>query len=52
MKASTYDEGFDADEIFAHAVMTLFYLDLEIIQSRDENVYKNADAVFCCFYLS
>jgi uncharacterized UPF0160 family protein len=41
MKASTHDGRFHADEIFALAVLNLFYSDLEIIRSRDENIYKN-----------
>ena len=45
MKASTHDGRFHADEIFALAVLNLFYPDLEIIRSRDENVYKNADII-------
>ena len=40
MKASTHDGRFHADEIFALAVLNLFYPDLEIVRSRDENVYK------------
>ncbi|MDB4442476.1 MYG1 family protein [bacterium] len=45
MKASTHDGRFHADEIFALALLNLFYPDLEIIRSRDENVYKNADII-------
>ena len=45
MKASTHDGRFHADEIFALAVLNLFYPDLEIIRSRDENVYKNIDII-------
>ena len=45
MKASTHDGRFHADEIFALAVLNLFYSDLEIIRSRDENVYKNTDII-------
>ena len=45
MKASTHDGRFHADEIFALAVLNLFYPDLEIVRSRDENVYKNADII-------
>ena len=45
MKASTHDGRFHADEIFALAVLNLFYPDLEIIRSRDENVYKNTDII-------
>jgi uncharacterized UPF0160 family protein len=40
MKASTHDGRFHADEIFALAVLKLIYPDLEIVRSRDENVYK------------
>ncbi len=45
MKASTHDGRFHADEIFALAVLNLFYPDLEIVRSRDEGVYKNADII-------
>ena len=45
MKASTHDGRFHADEIFALAVLNIFYTDLEIVRSRDENVYKNADII-------
>src|SRR5210317_735779 len=45
MKASTHDGRFHADEIFALAVLNLFYPDLEIIRSRDENVNKNSDII-------
>ena len=45
MKASTHDGRFHADEIFALAVLNLNYPDLEIVRSRDENVYKNADII-------
>ena len=45
MIASTHDGRFHADEIFALAVLNLFYPDLEIVRSRDENVYKNADII-------
>ncbi len=45
MKASTHDGRFHADEIFALAVLDLFYPDLEIIRSRDENLYKNCDII-------
>ena len=45
MKASTHDGRFHADEIFALAVLKLFYPDLEIIRSRDEKVYKTADVI-------
>jgi uncharacterized UPF0160 family protein len=45
MNASTHDGRFHADEIFALAVLNLFYSDLEIIRSRDENVYKNTDII-------
>jgi uncharacterized UPF0160 family protein len=45
MKASTHDGRFHADEIFALAVLNLFYPDLEIIRSRDENIYKNTDII-------
>jgi uncharacterized UPF0160 family protein len=45
MIASTHDGRFHADEIFALAVLNLVYPDLEIVRSRDENVYKNADII-------
>ena len=45
MIASTHDGRFHADEIFALAVLNLFYPDLEIIRSRDENVNKNSDII-------
>jgi len=45
VKTSTHDGRFHADEIFALAVLNLFYPDLEIVRSRDENVYKNADII-------
>jgi len=45
MKASTHDGRFHADEIFALAVLKLVFLDLEIVRSRDENVYKAADII-------
>jgi uncharacterized UPF0160 family protein len=45
MKASTHDGRFHADEIFALAVLNLFYPDLEIIRTRDENIYKNTDII-------
>jgi uncharacterized UPF0160 family protein len=45
MKASTHDRRFHADEIFALAVLKLIYPDLEIVRSRDENVYKKADII-------
>jgi uncharacterized UPF0160 family protein len=45
MKASTHDGRFHADEIFALAVLNLIYPDLEIVRSRDENVYKNVDII-------
>ena len=45
MIASTHDGRFHADEIFALAVLNLFYPDLEIVRSRDENVYKNANII-------
>jgi uncharacterized UPF0160 family protein len=45
MIASTHDGRFHADEIFALAVLNLFYPDLEIVRSRNENVYKNADII-------
>src|SRR5210317_1289767 len=45
MKASTHDGRFHADEIFGLAVLNLIYPDLEIVGSRDENVYKNADII-------
>ena len=45
MIASTHDGRFHADEIFALAVLNLSYPDLEILRSRDENIYKNADII-------
>ena len=45
MIASTHVGRFHDDEIFALAVLNLFYPDLEIVRSRDENVYKNADII-------
>jgi uncharacterized UPF0160 family protein len=45
MKASTHDGRFHADEIFALAVLKLIFSDLEIVRSRDENVYKTADII-------
>ena len=45
MIASTHDGRFHADEIFALAVLNLIFPDLEIVRSRDENVYKNADII-------
>ena len=45
MKASTHDGRFHADEIFALAVLNIFYTDLEIVRSRDEKVYKNVDII-------
>jgi len=45
VKTSTHDGRFHADEIFALAVLNLFYPDLEIVRSRDESVYKNADII-------
>jgi uncharacterized UPF0160 family protein len=45
MKASTHDGRFHADEIFALAVLKLIFPDLEIVRSRDENVYKNVDII-------
>ena len=45
MKASTHDGRFHADEIFALAVLNLFYPDLDILRSRDKNIYKNADII-------
>ena len=45
MIASTHDGRFHADEIFALAVLNLFYPDLEIVRSRDEKVYKKADII-------
>jgi uncharacterized UPF0160 family protein len=45
MIASTHDGRFHADEIFALAVLKLIFPDLEIVRSRDEKVYKNADIV-------
>ena len=45
MIASTHDGRFHADEIFALAVLNLIFPDLEIVRSRDENVYKNVDII-------
>ena len=45
MIASTHDGRFHADEIFALAVLKLIFPDLEIVRSRDEKVYKNADII-------
>ena len=45
MKASTHNGRFHADEIFALAVLKLVYPDLEIVRSRDENIYKSADII-------
>ena len=45
MKASTHDGRFHADKIFALAVLKLIFPDLEIVRSRDEKVYKNADII-------
>ena len=45
MIAATHDGRFHADEIFALGVLYLYYPDLEIVRSRDENVYKNADII-------
>jgi uncharacterized UPF0160 family protein len=45
MIVSTHDGRFHADEIFALAVLNLFYSDLEIVRSRDENLYKNTDII-------
>jgi uncharacterized UPF0160 family protein len=45
MKVSTHDGRFHADEIFALAVLKLVFPDLEIVRSRDENVYKTADII-------
>ena len=45
MIASTHDGRFHADEIFALAVLNLKFSDLEVIRSRDEIVYKNADII-------
>jgi uncharacterized UPF0160 family protein len=45
MKASTHDGRLHVDEIFALAVLKLIFPDLEIVRSRDEKVYKNADII-------
>ena len=45
MKVSTHDGRFHADEVFAIAVLKLVYPDIEIVRSRNENVYKNADII-------
>ena len=45
MIASTHNGRFHADEIFALAVLYLIFPDLEIVRSRDENVYKKADII-------
>jgi uncharacterized UPF0160 family protein len=45
MIAATHDGRFHADEIFALAVLKLFFPDLEIVRSRNEKVYKKADII-------
>ena len=45
MKASTHDGRFHADEIFALDALNLIFPDLEIVRSRDENVYKSVDII-------
>jgi uncharacterized UPF0160 family protein len=45
MKASTHDGRFHADEIFALAVLRLRFPNLEIVRSRDETIYNNADII-------
>jgi uncharacterized UPF0160 family protein len=45
MKATTHDGWFHADEVFALAVLNLIYPDLNIVRSRIEKVYKNADII-------
>jgi uncharacterized UPF0160 family protein len=45
MKVSTHDGRFHADEVFAIAVLNLVHPDLEIVRSRNENVYKNSDII-------
>jgi len=45
MKASTHDGRFHADEIFALAVIKSVFPDLEIVRSRDENLYKSSDVI-------
>jgi uncharacterized UPF0160 family protein len=45
MKVSTHDGRFHADEIFAIAVLKLVFPDLEVVRSRDEKVYRNADII-------
>ncbi|MGD8292282.1 MAG: MYG1 family protein [Desulfobacterales bacterium] len=45
MIAATHDGRFHADEIFALAVLKLIFPDLEIVRSRDEQIYKRADII-------
>lgn len=45
MIVSTHDGRFHADEIFAIAVLNLVFPDLEVVRSRDETVYNDADIV-------
>ena len=45
MIASTHDGRFHADEIFALAVLNFIFPGLDIVRSRDEYVYKNADII-------
>jgi uncharacterized UPF0160 family protein len=43
MKAVTHNGKFHGDEIFALGVLKLIYPDLEIIRSRDEKLFSEAD---------
>jgi uncharacterized UPF0160 family protein len=45
MKATTHDGRFHADEVFALAVLRLVYPELNIVRSRNEKVYKDADII-------
>ena len=45
MIASTHDGRFHADEIFALAVLNLTFSELEIVRSRNESEYNNADII-------
>ena len=45
MKVSTHDGRFHADEVFAIAVLNLVHPDIQIVRSRNENIYKNSDII-------
>ncbi|MGD9192770.1 MAG: MYG1 family protein [Desulfobacterales bacterium] len=45
MIVSTHDGRFHADEVFALAALKLLFPNLEIVRSRDEDVYKKADVI-------